>query len=247
MEPIIDLEWRALTRRAGDTIPDEPITNQIMLDEFNESGTSPRGCNITNGRNEDRAWVAKMYIGGKQRVLGYGTCYQCARLYDAVYWRFRKYRTERPNIGQIYNFSESQAADDNMQADINSVICDMEKLLLSRGLLQTQSEREESAKKRLSEYRHDRYTSVGRVEKLIQQLIDMIEQQSLAIERLEKKIATPTSIAPVYPFDHRGTAAPQTPGYIAPYIGDPIPGDGLGLTCKNVSNVAGQTGSNVPN
>lgn len=218
--PIIDLEWRALARQAQTTIPDDPDLNRCLVDDYTEFGHMPHGCSITNGNNLDRLWVAKIYVGGKQRVLGYGSCYQCARLYDVALLRFSPYRTAKPVFCKNpYNFDVRQATEDNEHKAIGGLMNDMEKLLKSRDLLMTAEQRAALAKTRRADYQHDRYTATGRMEKLIEQLFGMIEAQSAAIERLQKEVAKNTLKA----LDWRTTVAP---GYTAPI-----------LTCKAEGSV----------
>lgn len=186
-EPIIDVEWRAIAAKAKDLIPDDEDINRDLLETFQQDQQAPKGCSITNGSDPLRNWVAKMYIGGKQRVLGYGTCYQCARLYDAVYWRFRKYRTNREEPGLIYNFGEDQAGDDNINADTEVIPCEMEALLLKRGTLKTPEQREQSQRERKAEYQAARYTSKGRTEGLLEQLLERFEGVSIEFEKLHKQ------------------------------------------------------------
>lgn len=187
-EPIIDVEWRAIAAKAKDLIPNDDDINRDLLEGYQQDGEAPKGCSITNGTDPARNWVAKMYIGGKQRVLGYGTCYQCARLYDAVYWRFRKYRTHREELGQIYNFGEDQAGDDNINADTEVVPCEMEALLLKRGVLKTSEQREQAQRDRKAEYQAARYTSKGRMEGLIERLFVMVEAMGEQFEKLNRRL-----------------------------------------------------------
>lgn len=222
-EPIIDLEWRKLTARAKTAIPDDEDLTRELLELYQSDGVSPRGCAITNGTSINQQWVCKMYLGGKQRILGYGTVYQCARLYDAAFWRFRQYRTERSeSAGQVYNFSEASAGDDNMQADIVALLCDMEDLLKSRGLLKTSEQRETEQRQRKSEYQHARYTAKGRVEQLTEYLIELVEAQALAIADIKKQLDGGNIIQRVLstPPKPRPGYVEEGPGYVAPYIGD---------------------------
>lgn len=233
-EPIIDVEWRAIAAKAKDLIPDDEDINRDLLETYQQDRQAPRGCAITNGSDPLRNWVAKMYIGGKQRTLGYGSCYQCARLYDAVYWRFRKYRTHREEPGEIYNFGEDQAGDDNINADTEIVPCEMEALLLNRGTLKTPEQREQAQRERKAEYQAARYTSKGRTEGLLEQLLERFEGVSTEFEKLHKQNKllagefeklnrrldelTTRQLVPVNlgipPFNQ------PNPGYTAPEIGD---------------------------
>jgi len=244
----IDLEWRALASRAVGVVPDDDEENRSLVDDYFEANVAPRGCSITNGSDIARTWVAKTYIGGMQRVLGYGTCYQCARLYDAAIWRFAKYRTAKQTFGDPYNFDAKQAESDNADPLIGLLLSDMEKLLLSRGELRTPEQRSSEAKQRRADYRHDRYTSTGRMEKLIEQIFAITESQTQVIEKLIKRVDSlaliietqrgvfhPPVCLPVIP--------PTGPGYISPVIGDP---DRPMLTCQGKTDIlAGQSSNGV--
>lgn len=200
-EPIIDREWNAIASRAKTYVPDDSDINSELLETYQLDSESPIGCSITNGTDALRQWRAKMYLGGKQRVLGYGSCYQCARLYDAVKYRFRQYSSERDFPGKVYNFGEAQASDDNAQADIEAIVCDMERLLLSRRLLKTAEQRASDQKSRKSAYQAERYTAKGRIEKLIEGVYEKIELMAGEFEKLNRRLdeMAKQQIAPVNP------------------------------------------------
>lgn len=235
-EPIVDVEWRAIAAKAKDLIPNDDDINRDLLEVYQQDGEAPKGCSITNGTDDFRKWVAKMYIGGKQRVLGYGTCYQCARLYDAVYWRFRKYRTHREEeLGQIYNFGEDQAGDDNINADTEVVPCEMEALLLKRGVLKTPEQREKAQRDRKAEYQAARYTAKGRTEGLLEQLLERFEGVAMEFEKLNRRLDK-LAIQPMHPgvppFNQLNPAwkdAPYPSVNPVPYTGDSIDAG----TCKS--------------
>lgn len=187
-EPLIDREWNTIAARAKKYIPDDAEINNELLEVYQLDGESPIGCSITNGTDALRQWRAKMYVGGKQRVLGYGTCYQCARLYDAAKWRFRQYSIERDFPGKVYNFGEEQASEDNMQADIEAIVCDMERLLIKRRLLKTAEQREAAQKSRKAAYQAERYTAKGRTESLLERLFVMVEAMGEQFEKLNRRL-----------------------------------------------------------
>lgn len=229
-EPAIDREWNAIVARAKTLMPDDSDINRELLEIYQTEGESPRGCSITNGTDCLRPWRVKMYIGGKQRVLGYGTCYQCARLYDAAHWRFSKYRTERNTPGQTYNFGEAQAGDDNMHADIQCIVCDMEDLLLKRGLLRTPEQRESDQKSRKAAYHAERYTTKGRIEKMMEQIFGMLESMGEQFEKLNRKLDAiqhpPLRITPgeLSPHIHPAWATAPYPPVFDPPLTAPGPG-----------------------
>lgn len=240
-EPIIDREWRALASKAKTLIPNDEEENRAMLEDYLESGESPKGCSITNGASGSQQWACKMYLGGKQRVLGYGTCYQCARLYDAAYWRFKQYRINRDMCGTMeYNFGEGSAGDSNLDANIISLLSEMEDLLKSRGLLKTAEQREAEQRERKAEYQSNRYTAKGRIEALVEKLFEAIGAQSLLIAKLETRIdelakrltVNPEWITPNN--NYRPINVGPEPMHIIPGVINPGPGYiAPSVTCKS--------------
>lgn len=236
-EPIIDREWRALAAKAKTLIPNDEEENRAMLEDYLESGDSPKGCNITNGASGNQQWTCKMYLGGKQRVLGYGTCYQCARLYDAAYWRFKQYRIDRDMCGTMeYNFGEAQAGDSNLDANIISLLSEMEELLKSRGLLKTSLEREALQKQRKAEYQSNRYTAKGRIEGMISELFEAVGRLETKVDELAKRLTVNPEW--VTPNDYRPIHVGPAPMHIIPGVINPGPGYiAPSVTCNHPDSV----------
>lgn len=182
-EPILDLEWRAITAKSEELMPNDDDVNNELLEIYQQEGVSPRGCAVSGNK-----WIAKIYIGGKQRILGYGSCYQCARLYDAAFWRFRQYRTKRELVGQIYNFGEAQAGDDNLNPDIQNIVCGFEDLLIKRGLLRTPEQREADQRARKAEYQSARYTTKGRLEHMLENLLERVEDLGEEVTKINTRL-----------------------------------------------------------
>lgn len=184
--PPIDTAWNALINRAASVIPHETEDNEDRVEEWRATSLAPRGCKLRPGRhNHDNAdgatWLCQMYVGGKQRVIGSGTLHQCARLYDAAIWRFKKYRNANE---AIYNFDEESARRDNsLEADVVSFLTDLEALLLERKLLTTAEERKGIQEIREVDQRHDR-TASGRIEVTQRAIIDQVETLKIAVQDL---------------------------------------------------------------
>lgn len=105
--PSKDLAWTELIRHSDLVITDKVEENDQMLAELTD-GATWSGCQLKPKGKEDRPhWYCKFYLGGKQRVIGKGTLYQCAKLYDCALIFFDKYRARRDQWGnRQFNFSE---------------------------------------------------------------------------------------------------------------------------------------------
>lgn len=181
--PPIDTTWNTLINRAAFVIPNEVEDNEERVEEWRATSLAPRGCKLRPGhRDADAAvWLCQMYVGGKQRVIGSGTLHQCARLYDAAIWRFKKYRNAHE---AVYNFDEESARRDNtIEADVVSFLTDLESLLLERKLLTTAEERKGIQEIRETDQRHERTVS-GRLEVTQRAIIDQVETLKIAVQDL---------------------------------------------------------------
>lgn len=167
------------------TIPDNADADFDLRELYQKSGESPRGC--TAVYNNEFVWQCKMYIGGKQRVLGVGSCYQCAVLYDAAYWRFQQYRIRKVSFGKIYNFSEPLAAANNTNADFLSILGKFEDLLRSHNLLKNAEQRAIERNEKKSSCQSAR-TAKGLVEALSNNISEMTGLISLEFEKLNRRL-----------------------------------------------------------
>lgn len=183
-DPVFDAEWKKLVERASVIFEPDPDADFELLESY-QHGDKPIGCNSAN--NSDQRWIAKMYIGGKQRIICIGSVYQCARVYDVVYFRFRQYRC-RPEFGKIFNLGESSASTDNINANAVAVLTDMEALLRSRKLLVTLSERKQAKQTRINEYRHARYTAAGRIETQNDRIFEILESFAECLDKVSKQL-----------------------------------------------------------
>lgn len=234
-EHFIDHQWNAIAAKAKHLIPDDPDEDKIINERYHDIQESPRGCSITAS---GELWRAKMYLGGKQRVLGYGTGSQMARLYDVCLWRFRRYRTDKP-FAVIYNYSEERAGDDNLHPDIQIVPCDFEELLLARKLIFLPEEQEQRRVQAKQDSRH-KYTKSGRMEELLLVVSENTDKLIDRVTALEKEIQKLTLRQPgdVVFVPHDIPTLPKFsdgPGYTAPSIGDPL--NQPVVTCKAPESV----------
>lgn len=243
MEHYIDHDWNTIAAKARQLIPDDPEEDKLLNERYHDLQESPRGCSITAS---GELWRCKMYLGGKQRVLGYGTASQMARLYDAALWRFRQYRTDKP-FAIVYNYSEQRAGDDNLDANIQIVVCDFERLLLERKLIYPPDEREALRVLAKQDSRH-KYTKSGRMEELLlvvssgmdelakqnAQLIERVSALEGHIDELAKRLTVnPEWITPPPHFTPHDYVAPA-PMHIIPGVINPGPGYiAPQVTCKS--------------
>lgn len=255
MSEQLETKWRAVAMAVKSTIPDNADEDYDLRELYQKSGETQRGC--TPVYNNEFVWQCKMYIGGKQRVLGVGSCFQCATLYDAAYWRFQQYRTRKFSFGKIYNFSEQQAAANNTNADFLTILGQFEDLLKSHNLLQSPEQRAELAKLRKADARHSRYTTAGQLKYTQDLILERIEAISLEFEKINRRLDElstrkapgdivfvphnignpfPTGPLPLPPNIIPGSpAAPFVgPGYTAPVIGDAPT-----ITCQNPNHSSG--------
>lgn len=123
-----------------------------------------------------------MYLGQKQRVIGTGSLHQCARLYDAALFRFKKFRLHPDN--DRYNYSEQQAQVDNtLEADVIGYLTAVENLLIARGQLVSSQDRRDVRDIHITEERHSR-TATGRIENTQRILIQQIEGLKVAVQTI---------------------------------------------------------------
>lgn len=241
MSEQLETKWRAVAMAVKSTIPDNADEDYDLRELYQKSGESPRGC--TAVYNNEFVWQCKMYIGGKQRVLGVGSCYQCAVLYDAAYWRFQQYRIRKVSFGKIYNFSEQQAAANNTNADFLTILGQFEDLLKSHNLLQSPEQRAELAKLRKADARHSRYTTAGQLKYTQDLILERIEAISLEFEKINRRLdelSTRKAPGDITFIPHNVPTLPHYPsinpgpGYTAPYIGDAPT-----ITCQNPNHSSG--------
>jgi hypothetical protein len=164
--PVTDTAWHSIVDKAERTLPKDGSfnENENMVQEW-QLGHSWHGCAI-HPRYRDRAtesvWVCKFYLAGQQRVLGRGTLYQCARLYDAALVHYAKYRTGKPTN---FNFDERQAGNDQMDADFVLYFGAIEDYFNEHHVILTTSEqRVEHSRLATLDRQHDTRTASGRIE-----------------------------------------------------------------------------------
>lgn len=190
-KPILDTEWHQLiTRRHGEAIPDDPEVNRMLYTRFWEDRISPHGCGLHRffqNEPEGLHWQCKFSLGGQQRILGYGTCYQMAVLYDAAKVFFAKYRPNRKNYAWTRNFSEAETVkrlSDNLF--LRSFMENIEIILNKRGELVTPEVREA----KLSDRQHS-YTTAGQLRYAIENILSILERVSASIAVIESQLKTP--------------------------------------------------------
>lgn len=183
--PVVDVEWNAILSRAVEALPHEDEDNHSLVEQWRLTGELPHGCKLRPGqamKAEERVWLCSMYLGQKQRVIGTGSLHQCARLYDAALFRFKKFRLHPDN--DRYNFSEKQAQVDNtLEADVVSYLTALENLLIARGQLVSSQDRRDVRDIHITEERHSR-TATGRIENTQRIMIQQIEGLKVAVQTI---------------------------------------------------------------
>lgn len=193
--PIADADWAEIAAKAKRTLPadGEFNENSNMVDEWHDGVRSWHGVAI-HPKNHNRAfeavWLTKFYLAGQQRVIGKGTLYQCARLYDAALIHFAKYRTRRPSY---FNFDEQQAKHDQGHADFVLYFGAIHDLLEARGLsLSTSEQRSEHSKLHRLDREHATRTASGRIEVRLTAIETLLQAAALRQEKLEQRLSTLT-------------------------------------------------------
>lgn len=161
---IKDEDWNKLVKPPLDFIEDDFDAGVAMLND----GT-PRGCFLTQGGKEKSSlhWRCHFYLAGQQRILGRGSVWQCAKLYDYALFFFEKYRI-RKAAGQ-FNFSKLDAESDmNFEPAIGQYLTGLESYLIGKDVLKLPVARVPDEKKK-AEQRHRR-TAAGALEHWIGQI-----------------------------------------------------------------------------
>lgn len=191
--PPSDLGWADIAAKAQRTLPadGEFNENEHMVDEWRTENRSWHGCSLhpkNFARAFDSVWVCKFYLAGEQRVIGRGTLYQCARLYDAAQVHYAKYRTGKPTR---FNFDEQQAKSDQCHADFVHFFGAISDLLEERGIVLTTAEqRAEHSRLRTLDRQHETRTASGRIEVRLTALEKLAQEQSATLARYETCLNT---------------------------------------------------------
>jgi len=192
--PPSDLGWAEITAKAERTLPADGQfnENENMVEEWRgPAARSWYGCSIhpnNFARAHESAWVCKIYLAGEQRVIGRGTLYQCARLYDAAQVHYAKYRTGKPTR---FNFDEAQAKSDQCHADFVHFFGAISDLFEERGIVLTTAEqRSEHSRLRTLDRQHDTRTATGRIETRLTALEKSQESLHAPLARIETRLNT---------------------------------------------------------
>lgn len=191
--PPTDLGWAEICAKAQRTLPADGQfnENENMVEEWRSADRSWYGCSIhpnNYARALDSAWVCKIYLAGEQRVIGRGTLYQCARLYDAAQVHYAKYRTGKPTR---FNFDEQQAKSDQCHADFVHFFGAISDLFSERGIILTTAEqRVEHSRLRTLDRQHDTRTATGRIETRLTALEKSQENLHATLARIETRLNT---------------------------------------------------------
>lgn len=192
---ISDPEWHAISLRLAKVFPvdGEFNENENMVREWRE-GRIWHGCSLDPRVSDERAlgdaWLCKLYLGGRQRVLMRGSLYACARMFDAAILRFAKFRTAEPSV---FNFTKHNAVMDQGDADFVTVTADVETLFRARGEeLLDKTQRDENRRFRVMERQHSTRTVSGRIETrltVIEHHVEHMQSLLASMKQLEAKLA----------------------------------------------------------
>lgn len=191
--PPTDLGWAEITAKAERSLPSDGQfnENENMVEEWRSANRSWYGCSIhpnNFARAFESAWVCKIYLAGEQRVIGRGTLYQCARLYDAAQVHYAKYRTGKPTR---FNFDEQQAKSDQCHADFVNFFGAISDLFSERGIVLTTAEqRSEHSRLKTLDRQHDTRTAAGRIEARLTSLEGSVKLLMESNGRIETRLNT---------------------------------------------------------
>lgn len=186
-----DPEWAAIVAKAERTLPADGDLNENenMVDDW-RSGHRYHGC-VIHPKDHKRAtgsvWQCRFYLAGAQRVLGRGTLYQCARLYDAALVKYADFRSNRT---VAFNFSESEAKHDQGHADFVLYFGAIEDYFKPRGeLLDTATNKQEHARLRVLDRQHRTRTFSGQVQTQLDALTAQVSALAKNFDTLDTRIA----------------------------------------------------------
>lgn len=191
--PPSDLGWSEIAAKAQRTLPadGEFNENENMVEEWRNENRSWHGCSLhpkNFARAFDSVWVCKFYLAGEQRVIGRGTLYQCARLYDAAQVHYAKYRTGKPTR---FNFDEQQAKSDQCHADFVHFFGAISDLFEERGIiLTTADQRAEHSRLKTLDRQHDTRTATGRIETRLTAIEQAGKLRDDTLARIETRLNT---------------------------------------------------------
>jgi hypothetical protein len=169
--PSLDPKWAAIIATAPELLPDDPDETEALNEIAHRDQILPRGCVLRpsargKGRELDSVWLCYQSINGTRRLIGKGTLFQCARLWDASLIYFDAYR-KRGKVDGLFNFSQDTAkADLLLEPDLVAYLDALKALLLERGLMPQRTDRAEQAKLNCATRRHSE-TVTAKVAELI--------------------------------------------------------------------------------
>jgi hypothetical protein len=160
------------------------------VDEWRRGDRQPHGVSLPFSfrdglRDSEPRWIAKLYLGGAQRVIARGTFYQCARLYDAALVFFAEYRTKR---AVQFNFDEELAR----LSCSDSVFIEYFRALLAlvQRDLTTADQRVEHSRLRTLDRQHDTRTATGRIEARLTSIEQAGKLRDDTLARIETRLNT---------------------------------------------------------
>lgn len=218
----LDPEWEKLLARLNldKCLPDDAEVNSAYVERWHFDSQSPKGSHLHPGYHKhplEPHWCCKIYLGGEQRVIGKGSCYQMAKLYDAARFFFEKYRTAKESFGSLdYNFSR-ETAERELKENLflRAYLENVEHVLVQRDELLTQEQRAEHAALRKKDLRHSRYTTAGQLKYTQDLILEQLENLSLGIESLMKRCeAIEKKLSEQPPFNQPNPAWTTPPGYV---------------------------------
>jgi hypothetical protein len=109
-----------------------PVNPSLNLQMVNESDVGQRfhGCSLDKvsassiRKRHSDGWRCQFFIRGRQRIIGRGTLYQCARIFDAASLRFAPFRIYQTT--PVFNFSREQAESDLKTAPFENLFSALE-------------------------------------------------------------------------------------------------------------------------
>lgn len=188
--PVKDIAWSGLVNESLSFIENDEDEDIRLINDLQDR-IVPRGCFRT--WKSEKVWRCHFYIGKSQRVLGRGTLYQCAKLYDYALVLFDKYRVRKAIT--YYNFSKEDAEGDILgEPAIRRYFESLESYLLESKLLKTPAELaaereikgdETREKQRLREHKR---TVAGTIETWMEEfqphIFDIAEQNEALAKQL---------------------------------------------------------------
>lgn len=192
--PVSDPEWSALLDKSQWNLPSDGSfeENANMVQEWWDCLRHWHGCVIhprNRGRATESVWTCRFYLAGEQRVIGRGTLYQCARLYDAAQVHYAKYRTGKP---AHFNFDDgAQAKSDQCNADFVNFFGAIADLFEARGIILTTAEqRSEHSRLKTLDRQHDTRTATGRIEARLTTIEQAGKLRDDTLARIETRLNT---------------------------------------------------------